>query len=50
MIEDFTNWLSRPFAEDQSATRWFMFVGLILVSLVMWGVIIHDIRLKERIE
>jgi hypothetical protein len=39
-----TEWLSEPFNQGQSAFKWFLFVGLIVTALIMWGVIIKDVR------
>ena len=43
-MEGLTTWLSQPFAANQSAGRWFLFVGLILIALILWGTILRDIR------
>ena len=43
-MEGLTQWLAKPFSEDQSAFRWFLFVGLIVVALILWGQVLKDIR------
>lgn len=43
-MESLTNWLSRPFNQDQNAWHWFLFVGLIVIALVLWGTILRDVR------
>lgn len=43
-MESLTNWLAKPFNVDQDALRWFLFVGLIVIALVLWGTILRDIR------
>jgi hypothetical protein len=43
-VEALTQWLKQPFNASQNATGWFLFTGLIVVGLTMWGVILHDIR------
>lgn len=43
-MEGLTQWLAKPFNQDQSAFRWFLFVGLIVVALILWGQILKDIR------
>lgn len=43
-MEGVTQWLAQPFSQDQSAYRWFLFTGLIVVALILWGTILRDIR------
>jgi hypothetical protein len=43
-MEGLTTWLKQPFDQNQSAFRWFLFIGLIIVALILWGVILKDIR------
>jgi len=43
-MEGLTQWLAQPFDQNQNAYRWFLFIGLIVVALALWGVILHDIR------
>jgi hypothetical protein len=43
-MEGLTTWLAQPFSQDQSAYRWFLFTGLIVVALILWGTILRDIR------
>jgi len=43
-MESLTTWLARPFNADQSAFAWFLFIGLIVVALILWGQILKDIR------
>lgn len=44
MIDDFKNWLSRPFSSDMDALHWFYFFGLILVVGFAWGMILKHIE------
>jgi len=43
-MEGLTQWLSQPYNSGQSAWGWFLFVGLILIALVLWGTILRDVR------
>jgi len=43
-MEGLVNWLNAPFNADQSAFKWFLFIGLLLVILALWNVIINDLR------
>ena len=43
-MQSLTDWLQKPFSQDQSALKWFLFVGLIVVALILWGQILRDIR------
>lgn len=39
MPDQLAAFLSKPFSEDMSAFRWFLFVGLIVSALVSWHMI-----------
>jgi hypothetical protein len=43
-MEGLTDWLKKPFNSEQDAFKWFLFIGLILIALMLWGVILRDIR------
>jgi hypothetical protein len=43
-MEGLTHWLSQPFNQSQDAFSWFLFVGLIVIALTLWGIILNDIR------
>jgi hypothetical protein len=43
-MEGLTQWLSQPFSAEQNAFRWFLFVGLIVIALILWGTILRDVR------
>jgi len=43
-MEALTQWLAQPFNAGQSAFKWFLFIGLILIGLILWGQILNDIR------
>lgn len=43
MLNELSDFLARPYSSDMSATRWFLFLGLILVSLWAWGMIQRDV-------
>jgi hypothetical protein len=39
MPDQIAEFLAKPFSEDMSAVRWFLFVGLILAALASWHLI-----------
>ncbi len=41
MLSTFQSWLARPFSTDQDALHWFLFVGLILVTMILWGMVLR---------
>jgi hypothetical protein len=43
-MEGLTAWLKQPFSANQDAFKWFLFIGLILVALILWGTILRDVR------
>lgn len=44
MRERFLTWLKRPYADDMSAGGWFLFLGLLIVLSVLWGIILRHIK------
>ena len=38
------SWLARPFSSDMDTTHWFLFAGLVLVLLGIWGMVLRDIK------
>lgn len=43
MVENFKDFLSRPFAADMSAVHWFLFIGLLIVIIALWRIILGTI-------
>lgn len=43
-FDDFRTWAATPFSADMNATHWFMFVGLLLLILMLWGMILGHIK------
>lgn len=44
MLENFKDWFARPFAADQSVTGWFLFLGLLIVITIIWGMILRTLE------
>lgn len=40
----FTEFMAEPFRGDMDAIRWFYFLGLILVILILWNIIFRHIK------
>lgn len=40
-------WLQQPFSPNMSATRWFLFVGLILTLLWAWHQVLREVSAVE---
>ena len=47
MLTDLTQFLAQPFSADMSATKWFLFVGLMLVLLWGWHKIFRELSSVE---
>ena len=47
MPNDLLDWLKQPFSPDMSATRWFLFIGLLIALLYAWHMVFRDIKLVE---
>jgi hypothetical protein len=43
MPEQISVWLQQPFSADMPATRWFAFIGLLLIILYAWRLIMSEI-------
>lgn len=43
MMQEFKNWLKRPFSDDMSAAEWFYFFGLVIAISVAWSLILRTI-------
>ena len=44
MWQNFLDFMSEPFRQDMDATRWFMFVGLVIAILILWAIILKHVR------
>lgn len=44
MWQTFKSWYSQPFRSDMSAAEWFMFIGLLVIITLLWGIILRHIR------
>lgn len=43
MWASFQTWLAQPFQAEQSAWRWFLFLGMFVVFMALWRVILAHI-------
>ena len=41
-MERFAEWWKQPFNADTSATGWFLFTGLILITIFLWTRILRE--------
>lgn len=44
MWENFKGFVAMPFRSDMDALGWFMFLGLIIVIMILWGVILRHVK------
>jgi hypothetical protein len=44
MWQDFKSWAAQPFSADMSAVHWFLFLGLLIVLAMLWGMILSTVR------
>jgi len=47
MPEELLSWLNQPFSSGMSATRWFLFLGLIIVLLWAWHQVFRELATVE---
>lgn len=43
-IESLKAWASQPFDSQMSLSRWFLFTGLVLVLVIMWIMILRELK------
>lgn len=43
MWQQLKAWYADPFDADNSATDWFLFIGLVIVSAILWKLILRHI-------
>lgn len=42
--QEFKHWWSQPFQADMSASRWALFIGLIIVLFTLWHMVFRHIK------
>ena len=47
MFETLLAWLNQPFSSDMPASRWFLFIGLLLAMLWGWHQIFRELAVVE---
>lgn len=40
---NFKSWAKQPFSADMDLQHWFLFIGLILVLMILWGIIMRHV-------
>jgi hypothetical protein len=43
MLQQIQTWLAKPFASDQDAWHWFLFIGLLIVIAAVWHLVLRHI-------
>ncbi len=44
MLGKYQAWLARPFQADMDALHWFLFIGLVIVVFILWGLVLRTIE------
>jgi hypothetical protein len=44
MFQGLKDWYNQPFNSSMTTTKWFLFIGLLLVLLAVWKVIIFHLQ------
>lgn len=44
MISSLKSWAGQPFSSDMGLGRWALFTGLIIVLVVAWIMVLHDLK------
>lgn len=45
VVHETTAWIVHPFAQPIDVTRLFLLVGIVLVMIVLWNMILFNIRI-----
>lgn len=40
MLDGFKTWWNTPYSENMTATRWFLFVGFMIIVGMIWSMIL----------
>lgn len=43
-IDNLKGWVAQPFNTQMSLSHWFLFTGLVLVAVVLWIMILHELK------
>lgn len=44
MLESIKQWIAKPFDAEMSLARWALFTGLILVLVILWNMVLRDLK------
>lgn len=44
VISELKDWAKSPFNSDMGLFRWFLFTGLILVLVILWTMVLRDLK------
>lgn len=47
LFESITQWLAQPFQTGQSAGKWVLFVGFLIIVVWFWGMVLSHILPEE---
>lgn len=45
ILVNLKNWAAQPFSSQMDLTGWFLWTGLVLVLIVAWTMIIHELEI-----
>ncbi len=43
MLANIQSWWNQPYQDNMSATRWFLFAGLMIIAGIIWTIIIKNL-------
>lgn len=43
LLDSITAWLKQPFQSGQSAGKWVLFFGFLIIVFWFWGMVLHHI-------
>ncbi|HNB00957.1 MAG TPA: hypothetical protein PLK61_04065 [Nitrosomonas sp.] len=44
LLASLKQWAARPFSQDMGIGHWFLFTGLVLVMVVLWNMVLRDLK------
>lgn len=44
VIQSLKEWVTQPFSSTMNLTHWALFTGLIIVLVILWIMVLHDLK------
>ncbi len=41
--DEFRSYMAKPFSADMPASHWFLFLGMLIIIIMLWGMILNHL-------